>query len=220
MRPSDEELAQAAQAGSGDAASALLTRYRPFVRGKARSYFLVGGDDQDVVQEGMIGLFKAIRDYDPDQQMSFRGFAELCVTRQLITAVKSATRFKHGPLNSYVSFSRSVGDDDEGDRVLADVLSASPQSDPAEHLTSVERVRDLQAYVDEALSDLEVEVLRMYVEGRSYVEIAEILSRRTKSVDNALQRIKRKLDGHLREREVAERGPADRGSVRRTGAAS
>jgi len=206
MRPSDEELAKAAQAGSGDAESVLLTRYRPFVRGRARSFFLVGGDDQDVIQEGLIGLFKAIRDYDPNQQMSFRGFAELCVTRQLITAVKSATRYKHGPLNSYVSFSRSVGDDDEGDRVLADVLPASPQSDPAEHLTSVERVRDLQAYVDEALSDLEVEVLRMYVEGRSYVEIAEILSRRTKSVDNALQRIKRKLDGHLREREVAERG--------------
>ncbi len=206
MRPSDEELAKAAQAGSGDAESVLLTRYRPFVRGKARSYFLVGGDDQDVVQEGMIGLFKAIRDYDPDQQISFRGFADLCVTRQLITALKSATRYKHGPLNSYVSFSRSVGDDDEGDRVLADVLPASPQSDPAEHLTSVERVRDLQAYVDEALSDLEVEVLRMYVEGRSYGEIAEILSRRTKSVDNALQRIRRKLDGRLREREVAEQG--------------
>lgn len=206
MRPSDEELAKAAQAGSGDAESVLLTRYRPFVRGKARSYFLVGGDDQDVVQEGMIGLFKAIRDYDPEQQMSFRGFAELCVTRQLITAVKSATRFKHGPLNSYVSFSRTVGEDDEGDRVLADVLPASPQSDPAERVTSVERVRDLQAYVDDALSDLEVEVLRMYVEGRSYVEIAEILRRRTKSVDNALQRIKRKIDGHLREREVAEQG--------------
>jgi RNA polymerase sporulation-specific sigma factor len=209
MRPSDEELATAAQTGSEDAALAeatLLTRYRPFVRAKARSYFLVGGDDQDVIQEGMIGLFKAIRDYDSAEQMSFRGFAELCVTRQLITAVKSATRYKHGPLNSYVSFSRTVGDDDDGERVLADVLPASPHDDPAERLTSAERVRDLQAYVDDALSDLEVEVLRMYVEGRSYVEIAEILSRRTKSVDNALQRIKRKIDGHLREREVSERG--------------
>lgn len=209
MRPSDEELATAAQTGGEDAAlaeAALLTRYRPFVRAKARSYFLVGGDDQDVVQEGMIGLFKAIRDYDSTEQMSFRGFAELCVTRQLITAVKSATRFKHGPLNSYVSFSRTIGDDDDGERVLADILPSSPHDDPAERLTSAERVRDLQAYVDDALSDLEVEVLRMYVEGRSYVEIAEILSRRTKSVDNALQRIKRKIDGHLREREVAERG--------------
>lgn len=209
MRPSDEELARMAQSGGKDAATAeatLLNRYRSFVRAKSRSYFLVGGDEQDVVQEGMIGLFKAIRDYDSAEQMSFRGFAELCVTRQLITAVKSATRYKHGPLNTYVSFSRSVGDDDEGERVLADVLPASPQDDPAERLTSAERVRDLQAYVDDALSDLEVEVLRMYVEGRSYVEIAEILSRRTKSVDNALQRIKRKIDGHLREREVAERG--------------
>jgi RNA polymerase sporulation-specific sigma factor len=176
------------------------------VRAKARSYFLVGGDDQDVIQEGMIGLFKAIRDYDSAEQMSFRGFAELCVTRQLITAVKSATRYKHGPLNSYVSFSRTIGDDHDGERVLADVLPAPAQDDPAERLTSAERVRDLQAYVDDALSDLEVEVLRMYVEGHSYVEIAEILSRRTKSVDNALQRIKRKIDGHLREREVAERG--------------
>ena len=206
MRPSDEELATAAQAGSGEAESVLLNRYRAFVRAKARSFFLVGGDDQDVVQEGMIGLFKAVRDYDPDQQMSFRGFAELCVTRQLITAVKSATRYKHGPLNSYVSFSRSVGDEEDGDRVLSDVLPAPSQSDPAERLTSADRVRDLQAYVDQALSDLEVEVLRMYVEGRSYVEIAEILRRRTKSVDNALQRIKRKIDVHLREREVAERG--------------
>lgn len=206
MRPSDEELATAAQAGSGDAESVLLNRYRPFVRAKARSFFLVGGDDQDVIQEGMIGLFKAVRDYDPDQQMSFRGFAELCVTRQLITAVKSATRYKHGPLNTYVSFSRSVGDEDDGERVLSDVLPAPAQSDPAERLTSADRVRDLQAYVDQALSDLEVEVLRMYVEGRTYVEIAEILRRRTKSVDNALQRIKRKIDGHLREREVAERG--------------
>jgi RNA polymerase sporulation-specific sigma factor len=209
MRPSDEELATAAQTESDVAAAAqavLLTRYRPFVRAKSRSYFLVGGDDQDVVQEGMIGLYKAIRDYDSAEQMSFRGFAELCVTRQLITAVKSATRFKHGPLNSYVSFSRRVGDDEEGERVLADVLPASPDDDPAERLTSAERVRDLQAYVDAALSDLEVEVLRMYVEGRSYVEIAEILRRHTKSIDNALQRIKRKIDGHLREREVAERG--------------
>lgn len=206
MRPSDEELATAAQAGSGEAESVLLNRYRAFVRAKARSFFLVGGDDQDVIQEGMIGLFKAVRDYDPHQQMSFRGFAELCVTRQLITAVKSATRYKHGPLNSYVSFSRSVGDDDDSERVLGDVLPASPEHDPAERVTSAERVRDLQAYVDDALSDLEVEVLRMYVEGRSYVEIAEILSRRTKSVDNALQRIKRKIDGHLRERQVAEQG--------------
>ncbi len=209
MRPSDEELARLAQSGGKSAASAeatLLNRYHAFVRAKARSYFLVGGDEQDVVQEGMIGLFKAVRDYNGAEQMSFRGFAELCVTRQLITAVKSATRYKHGPLNTYVSFSRSVGDDDDGERVLADVLPASPQDDPAERLTSAERVRDLQAYVDDALSDLEVEVLRMYVEGRSYVEIAEILSRRTKSVDNALQRIKRKIDGHLREREVAERG--------------
>lgn len=142
MRPSDEELAQAAQAGSSQAESVLLTRYRPFVRGKTRSYFLAGGDDQDVIQKGMIGLFKAVRDYDSAQQMSFRGFADLCVTRQLITAVKSAIRYKHRPLNSYVSFSRPVGDQDGGERALADVRPAPPQSDPAERLTSAERVRD------------------------------------------------------------------------------
>jgi RNA polymerase sporulation-specific sigma factor len=206
MAPSDEQLAAAARLGDDDALSALLARYRPFARSRARSYFLLGADFDDVVQESMIGLYKAIRDYDPNAAASFRSFAELCVHRQLITAVKAATRHKHGPLNSYVSFSRPLGDDEDGDRVLGDVLPAGPMADPAEQVVSTERIRALQSYVDDVLSDLEVEVLRLYVDGKSYSEIAQSLHRHTKSIDNALQRIKRKLDTHLRERAQAELG--------------
>jgi RNA polymerase sporulation-specific sigma factor len=189
MVPTDEELVLAARQGDDVALLELLARYRPFVRSRARSYFLLGADNDDVVQESMIGVFKAVRDFDPTLETSFRGFAELCVNRQLITAVKSATRHKHGPLNSYVSLSRPVGDDEDGERVLADVLPASPSADPAEQVVSGERIRALQAYVDEALSDLEVEVLRLHVDGKSYAEIADRLQRQTKSIDNALQRI-------------------------------
>jgi len=154
----------------------------------------------------MIGLYKAVRDFDPEMETSFRAFAELCVTRQMISAVKAATRHKHGPLNSYVSFSRPVGADEDDERVLADVLPASAHADPAELVVSAERIRALQAHVNDVLSDLEVEVLRLYVEGQSYVEIAETLQRHTKAIDNALQRVKRKLDAHLRAREHAEAG--------------
>ncbi len=202
----DDDLVLQARAGSDAALTELLTKYRAFARVKARSYFLVGADREDVVQEGMIGLYKAIRDYDPDLPSSFRAFAELCVTRQIITAIKSATRHKHGPLNSYVSFDRPVGSDDDGDRVLGDVLPTVAISDPADLVISAERVRALQAHVDEVLSDLETEVLRLYVEGKSYQEIAERLQRHVKSIDNALQRIKRKLEGHLQARSVADAG--------------
>ncbi len=206
---SDNELVQAARGGDDTALADLLTKYRAFARVKARSYFLVGADREDIVQEGMIGLYKAIRDFNPDMQSSFRAFAELCVTRQIITAIKTATRQKHGPLNNYVSFSRPVGGDGDGgdgERVLADVLPTVAISDPADLVISAERIRALQAHFDEVLSDLETEVLRLYVEGKSYQEIAERLQRHVKSIDNALQRIKRKLEGHLREREVADVG--------------
>ncbi len=202
----DDDLVLAARGGDDVALATLLTRYRAFARAKARSYFLVGADRDDVVQEGMIGLYKAVRDFDPTIGSSFRAFAELCVTRQMITAVKAATRHKHGPLNSYVSFSRPVGADDEDERVLADMLPAGSQADPAEAVVSAERISALQAHVDAVLSDLEVEVLRLHVEGRSYVEIAARLQRHTKAVDNALQRVKKKLDAHLRERQRAETG--------------
>ncbi len=203
---SDDELLVAARGGDDVALAELLTRYRAFTRVKARAYFLVGADREDILQEGMIGLYKAIRDFNPDLQTSFRAFAELCVTRQIITAVKTATRQKHGPLNSYVSFSRPVVCDEDGDRVLADVLPAITITDPADLVVSAERIRALQQHFDEVLSDLEVEVLRLYVEGKSYVEIAESLQRHVKSIDNALQRIKRKLDAHLKAREMAELG--------------
>jgi RNA polymerase sporulation-specific sigma factor len=154
----------------------------------------------------MIGLYKAIRDFNCEMESSFRAFAELCVTRQIITAIKTATRQKHGPLNNYVSFSRPVTGDDDGERVLADVLPTVAISDPADLVISAERIRALQSHFDEVLSDLETEVLRLYVEGKSYQEIAERLQRHVKSIDNALQRIKRKLEEHLRARTVADAG--------------
>ncbi len=202
----DDELVLQARGGSEPALCELLTKYRAFARVKARSYFLVGADREDIVQEGMIGLYKAIRDFNPDMQTSFRAFAELCITRQIITAIKTATRQKHGPLNNYVSFDRPVGSDDDGERVLSDVLPTVAISDPADLVVSAERIRALQSHFDAVLSDLETEVLRLYVEGKSYQEIAERLERHVKSIDNALQRIKRKLEEHLTARAVADAG--------------
>jgi RNA polymerase sporulation-specific sigma factor len=202
----DEELVAAARSGDDRALATLLDKYRGFARSKARSYFLVGADREDIVQEGMIGLYKAVRDYNPDLQTSFRAFAELCITRQIITAIKTATRQKHGPLNNYVSFSRPVMSDDDGERCLGDMLPGVAVSDPADLVISAERIRALQQHFDDVLSDLEAEVLRLYVDGKSYQEIAEVLQRHVKSIDNALQRIKRKLDSHLRARDLADAG--------------
>lgn len=203
---SDEDLVRRARTGDDGALEELLGRYRGFARSRARVYFLAGADREDVLQEAMIGLHKAVRDYKPGLQTSFRSFAEVCVTRQVITAVKAATRFKHGPLNSYVSLDRPMQPDDDGARVLADILPTGASGDPAELVISAERMRALQVHVDESLSDLEVEVLRLYVDGKSYQEIAGLLHRHVKSVDNALQRVKRKLDLHLRDREGADSG--------------
>ena len=202
----DGELARLARAGDDGALAALLARYRSFARMKARSYFLVGADREDIVQEGMIGLYKAIRDFDPSREASFRSFAELCVTRQIITAIKAATRQKHSPLNNYVSFSRPVAGEDDGERLLSDLLPTVGVADPADLVISAERIRALQAHVDEVLSDLETEVLRLHVEGKSYQEIAERLQRHVKSIDNALQRIKKKLECHLQARAAADAG--------------
>ncbi len=202
----DAELVALARDGDDAALAELLGKYRSAARMKARSYFLVGADREDIVQEGMIGLYKAVRDFDPAHETSFRGFAELCVTRQIITAIKTAARQKHGPLNDYVSFSRPVIGKDDGERMLADVLPTRAVSDPADLVISAERIRALQSHVDEVLSDLETEVLRLYVEGKSYQEIAERLQRHVKSIDNALQRIKKKLEGHLRAGAAADAG--------------
>jgi RNA polymerase sporulation-specific sigma factor len=172
---------------------------------KARSYFLVGADREDIVQEGMIGLYKAIRDFQGDKQTSFRAFAQLCITRQIITAIKTATREKHIPLNSYVSLNRPMGQDDGGgepDRVLVDVLSTHTMADPVEMVISSEEVRQMQTSFGEILSDLEAHVLGLYLEGKSYQEIAATLRRHVKSIDNALQRIKRKVEAHMERRRL------------------
>jgi RNA polymerase sporulation-specific sigma factor len=197
----DEELVDRYRSGDQSAVESLLNRYRGFTRLKARSYFLAGADRDDIVQEGMIGLYKAIRDFDRGHETSFRSFAEVCITRQIITAVKTATRQKHAPLNTYVSLSKPLGVADDADWSLQDVIEGPQVSDPAELVISSEEMQSMKLAFAEILSDFEAEVLHMYVEGKSYQEIAELLDRHVKSIDNALQRIKRKIELHLRSRE-------------------
>ena len=190
----DEELVVKIKAPGGRAAlDYLIHKYRNFVRAKARSYFLIGADREDIIQEGMIGLYKAIRDFRNDKLSSFRAFAELCVTRQIITAIKTATRQKHIPLNSYVSLNKPIYDEDS-ERTLLDVLSGACIADPEELVISREEFAEIEAKMEEVLSDLEWRVLLLYLEEKSYEEIAAVLDRRVKSIDNALQRIKRKLE--------------------------
>jgi len=194
----DEDLVERAREGSEEAIEILLHRYRHYARAKARTYFLAGADREDIVQEGMIGLFKAIRDYRADRNSAFRAFAELCITRQIITAIKTATRQKHIPLNSYVSLNRQASSDDDDDgRSLGDVLVGVEMLDPADLLISAEEIATIKASMGRVLSDLETEVLQLYMDGKSYQDIAQMLGRHVKSIDNALQRIKRKLEQHL-----------------------
>jgi RNA polymerase sporulation-specific sigma factor len=194
---SDEELAIRFQSGDGPALEVLIRRYRRFARAKTRTYFLVGADSDDVEQEGMIGLYKAARDFRADRQSSFRAFAELCVTRQVISAIKAATRQKHQPLNRYVSISGVRGSDDPAEGAVEELLDDHRASDPADEVVSQEQIENIRRSMAESLSTLEVEVLRLYVEGKSYNEIGSHLGRHVKSIDNALQRIKRKLDHHM-----------------------
>jgi RNA polymerase sporulation-specific sigma factor len=199
----DEILIERAWGGDERALLVLLQRYRSFVRVKARTYFLVGGDREDVVQEGMIGLYKAIRDYDVDRQTSFRAFVELCVVRQIITAIKTATRQKHAPLNRYVSLYLPLYDDDDPDSsLLHHIMSA--EADPADRVMSDTEITNLEGHLARVLSDLEANVLQRYIDGRSYQEIAIELDRHEKAIDNALQRIKRKLDTYLTQRRLNE----------------
>ena len=192
----DPELAAIAQAGDPDAFTALIDRYRRFARAKSRGYFLVGGDADDIEQEGMIGLYKAVRDFRPDRQSSFRAFAELCITRQVITAIKTATRQKHQPLNRYVSISGAArGGEGDHESTVEHLLCDHHVADPADEVVPKERLDDLHASMSRLLSSLEVEVLGLYVEGKSYQEIGEHLGRHVKSIDNALQRIKKKVEG-------------------------
>lgn len=197
----DEEIVEIAQAGDDAAQEYLINKYKNFVRAKARSYFLIGADREDIIQEGMIGLYKAIRDFRCDKLSSFRAFAELCITRQIITAIKTATRQKHIPLNSYVSLNKPIYDEDS-DRTLLDVISGSKITDPEELIISQEEFVDIEEKMGEILSSLEWKVLMSYLEGKSYQEIAYDLKRHVKSIDNALQRVKRKLERYLEKREV------------------
>ena len=201
---SDEEIVRLAQQdGENAALEYLLNKYKNFVRTKARSYFLIGADHEDIVQEGMIGLYKAIRDYREDRSSSFRAFAELCITRQIITAIKTATRQKHIPLNSYVSLNRPIYEEDS-DRTLMDVITEEAPTNPEEMMIDREDYTVIEGRIGAMLSPLEKEVLVRYIEGKSYVEIAEEMNRHVKSVDNALQRIKRKLQRYLDEKEERE----------------
>ena len=194
----DEEIVLLAQEPDGAALEYLLNKYKNFVRSRARSYFLIGADHEDIVQEGMIGLYKAIRDFKTDKLSSFRAFAELCITRQIITAIKTATRQKHIPLNSYISLNKPIYDE-ENDRTLLDVISEEIQSNPEELLISQEDLLLIEGRIGEMLSPLEKQVLLRYLDGKSYQEISDELGRHVKSIDNALQRIKRKMQSFLDE---------------------
>jgi RNA polymerase sporulation-specific sigma factor len=192
----DEDVVEEAKKGNRQALEYLINRYKNFVRAKARCYFLIGADREDIIQEGMIGLYKAIRDYNKDKLTSFKAFAELCITRQIITAIKTATRQKHIPLNSYVSLNKPIYDD-ESDRTLLDVLSGVKVTDPEELIISREELSYMESKIGEILSNLEWEVLTSYLDGKTYQEIAVDLDRHVKSIDNALQRVKRKLERYL-----------------------
>lgn len=194
----DEEIVDMAQKGDRVALEFLLSKYKNFVRSKARSYFLIGADHEDIVQEGMIGLFKSIRDYQLERLSSFRAFAELCITRQIITAIKTATRQKHLPLNSYVSLNKPIYDE-ESDRTLMDVIVEGHAQNPEELIIGREDILSIRDQVGTVLSSLEQDVLSAYLDGKSYQEIADKLGRHVKSIDNALQRVKRKLEKYLQE---------------------
>jgi RNA polymerase sporulation-specific sigma factor len=198
----DHYLVALAKRGSADAYDRIVRRYRGFVRLKSSSYFLLGGDSDDLIQEGMVGLYKAIRDYRTDRESSFRNFAELCITRQIITAVKTASRNKHAPLNQYVSFAQTPAAAGDSETTLEEILPGPGSEDPAQRVIASEELEALVACMSSVLSDLESRVLSLYLDGHSYEAIGERLECDTKTVDNALQRVKRKVGTHLSSREV------------------
>ena len=202
QRESDEEIVKLAKNGDELATEYLINKYRNLIHVKARSFFLVGADREDILQEGMIGLYKSIRDYRADKMCSFSAFANLCITRQVITAVKTATRQKHIPLNSYISLNKPIYDEDSG-RTMLDVLTGSKVVDPEEIFISAELSDDLREKIQKNLSPLEADVLQCYLEGKSYQETADQLCRNTKSIDNALQRVKRKIEKSINQAEEA-----------------
>ncbi|MDQ0218761.1 RNA polymerase sporulation sigma factor SigH [Peribacillus cavernae] len=192
----DEALVKLIHNGDGQSTDFLINKYRNFVRAKASRYFLIGGDKEDIFQEGMIGLYKAIRDYKEDKLTSFKAFAEVCITRQIITAIKTATRQKHTPLNSYVSLDKPIYEE-ESNHTLLDVISGTKVMDPIAIIINQEKADHMELKMSEMLSDLERRVLALYMDGQSYVEISEELNKHVKSIDNALQRVKRKLERYL-----------------------
>jgi RNA polymerase sporulation-specific sigma factor len=201
----DLQLVMRVRNGDMAARDEMIRRYTGFVRMKASSYFLAGGDAEDLLQEGLIGLCKAIRDFRHDKETSFRSFAELCVTRQIITAIKTATRFKHQALNNYISFSNTpAGQDPDSDCTLGDALPGSHVDEPSVQVISTEELKSLVFCLGTGLSGLEAEALRMYLEGSSYEDMADELGCDTKTIDNALQRVKRKILSHQKGREVLQ----------------
>jgi RNA polymerase sporulation-specific sigma factor len=200
----DLRLVLRARNGESAAMDALLRRYTGFVRLKASSYFIAGGESDDLIQEGLVGLYKAVRDFRTDKETSFRSFAELCITRQIITAIKTATRFKHAPLNTYVSFSHTPAGQEDGDCTLGDALPGPAVDDPAVCVISTEELQSLVFCLGTGLSPLESDALRLYLEGNSYEEMAEGLGCDTKTIDNALQRVKRKVLQHQQGRAVLD----------------
>ena len=196
----EEEIVIEAQNGDVRAQEYVISKYESFVKAKSKSYFLIGADKEDIYQEGMIGLYKAIRDFNYEKSSTFKGFAELCVTRQIITAIKTATRQKHIPLNTYISLNKPVSEDDS-ERTLLDILSTIKISDPEELIIGKEEKARIENAITKVLSDLEMEVLQSYLDGKSYQEIACDLDRQAKSIDNALQRVKRKLEKCLSDNE-------------------
>jgi RNA polymerase sporulation-specific sigma factor len=190
---SDEEIVAQAKSGNNRAQEYLISKYENFVKAKAKSYFLIGADKEDIYQEGMIGLYKSIRDFNPEKSTSFKAFAEICIIRQIITAIKTATRQKHIPLNTYISLNKPIYEE-ESERTLLDVLAGLKISDPEELMISKEQIDYIEGKISKVLSGLELEVLTSYLDGKSYQEIASDLERHSKSIDNALQRVKRKLE--------------------------
>lgn len=197
----DEEVINLIQQGDVEALEYIINKYKIIVLAKAKSYFLIGADREDIIQEGMIGLYKAIRDYRDDKNASFRVFAELCVTRQIITAIKTATRQKHMPLNSYVSLDKPVYEDDS-EKTLVETMVGPAATEPEEIILQQEQQDYIELKMSEVLSELEQRVLALYLEGQSYGEISEQLDRHVKSIDNALQRVKRKLGQHIEVTEI------------------
>ncbi|MEZ0536991.1 RNA polymerase factor sigma-70 [Caldicellulosiruptoraceae bacterium PP1] len=196
IKLSDEELVKLSKEGCKEATDELISRYQNFVKAKCRMYFLIGADKEDIYQEGMIGLFKAIRDFDIDKYPHFRLFAEICITRQVITAIKTASRQKHIPLNTYISLNKPVYDDNE-ERTILDTLSSNVITDPEELMINREKIDMMMNIITRSLSPLEYEVLRLYLEGKSYQEIADEMNKDIKSIDNALQRVKRKIEKYI-----------------------